>query len=105
MFLSSRKYDPGCSFRVRIFIFYPSRILKEEFLECFIAFIFFFLTKSSVPNSVNPVYILCKVIMTSYFYGFIFYLVTFLLRDRNIFLKNVETAWLAQKTLEIDQKF
>ena len=26
MFLSSRKYDPGCSSRIRILIFYPSRI-------------------------------------------------------------------------------
>ncbi len=25
-FLSSRKYDPGCSSRIRILIFYPSRI-------------------------------------------------------------------------------
>jgi hypothetical protein len=26
LFLSSRKYDPGCSSRIRIQIFYPSRI-------------------------------------------------------------------------------
>jgi hypothetical protein len=26
LFLSSRKYDPGCSSRIRILIFYPSRI-------------------------------------------------------------------------------
>jgi hypothetical protein len=26
MFLSSRKYDPGCSSRIRILIFYPSQI-------------------------------------------------------------------------------
>jgi hypothetical protein len=26
VFLSSRKYDPGCSSRIRILIFYPSRI-------------------------------------------------------------------------------
>jgi hypothetical protein len=25
-FLSSRKYDPDCSFRIRILTFYPSRI-------------------------------------------------------------------------------
>jgi hypothetical protein len=26
IFISSQKYDPGCSFRIRILIFYPSRI-------------------------------------------------------------------------------
>jgi hypothetical protein len=30
LFLSSRKYDPGCSFRIRILIFYPSRIVERN---------------------------------------------------------------------------
>ncbi len=29
-FLRSRKYDPGCSSRIRILIFYPSRIPNPE---------------------------------------------------------------------------
>ncbi len=30
LFLSSRKCDPGCSFRIRILIFYPPRILGSK---------------------------------------------------------------------------